>query len=78
MSLHKTKKYFSFIEACKKEIIPKKIYTEIHHIVSLSHVGANISTNLIRLSYENHIKARAFIFEITGNLVDSFVLNMMR
>lgn len=76
-SLDKTKNYFSFIEMCEKEIIPENVYTEIHHIVPLSHGGTNISENLIRLTYENHIKAHKFIFEITDNLVDSFVLNMM-
>lgn len=76
-SLNKTKKYFSFIQMCKKEIMPEKVYTEIHHIIPLSHGGTNISENLIRLPYENHIKAHKSIFEITDNLVDSFILNMM-
>lgn len=74
---NETQKYFSFIETCRNEIIPKTVYTEIHHIIPLSHGGTNIPENLIRLSYPNHIKAHQLIFEITENLVDSYIVNIM-
>lgn len=76
-SFNQTKKYFSFIKVCKNEIIPKNVYSEIHHIVPLSHGGTNTPENLIRLTYDNHIKAHKLILEITENLVDSYIVNMM-
>ncbi len=74
---NQTKKYFDFINVCRNEIIPKTVYSEIHHIIPLSHGGTNTPANLIRLTYDNHIKAHKLILEITENLNDSYIVNMM-
>lgn len=69
--------YAVFIESCRHLKISENEYCENHHIIPLSHNGPNIPDNLIRLTYSNHVEAHRLIFEVTGNLVDEYIYNIM-
>lgn len=70
--------YETFINKYRYQIIPVSIYTEEHHIVPKYLGGADDSSNLIRLTYRQHILAHLLLYRKYRNIEDLTAYRLMK
>lgn len=73
-------KYDDFIEKCKiaNESITVDVYTERHHIIPKYMGGSNDSSNIIRLTYRQHILAHLLLYRKYRNIEDLTAYKLMK
>lgn len=70
--------YEKFIEKYKTQYIPKGVCTEKHHIIPRYMKGTNEPSNLIVLTYRQHILAHLLLYRKYKNIEDITAYRMMR
>lgn len=70
--------YNKFIEKCKDQVIPNGVYTEKHHIVPRYMNGTNDLSNLIVLTYRQHILAHLLLYRKYKNIEDLTAYKLMK
>lgn len=70
--------YDKFIDKCKTQYIPKGTYTEKHHIVPRYAGGTNDISNLIVLTYRQHILAHLLLYRKYKNIEDLTAYKLMK
>ena len=70
--------YNKFIEKHRDQIISNEVYTEVHHIVPRYQGGDNSSSNLLRLTYRQHILAHLLLYRRYGNIEDLTAYRLMK
>ena len=61
------KLYFAFIEKFKTQDIESGVYTEVHHIIPRYAGGGDESSNLVKLTYRQHVFVHLLWYKYTGH-----------
>lgn len=69
--------YEKFIEKYRNQDIPLGVYTEMHHIIPRYMGGENTNTNLIKLTYRQHILAHLLLYRKYRNIEDLTAYRLM-
>jgi hypothetical protein len=69
--------YDKFIEMHRGQYIPKEVYSEVHHIVPRHMGGSDEISNLIRLTYRQHILAHLLLFRKYRKIEDWTAYKLM-
>ena len=70
--------YEQFIEKYKNQVISIYTYTEVHHIIPKYLGGLNCTSNLIRLTYRQHILAHLLLYRKYRNIEDLTAYRLMK
>ena len=70
--------YNKFIEKYRNQYIPVDVYTETRHIVPRYMGGTNALSNLIALTYRQHILAHLLLYRKYKNIEDLTAYRLMK
>jgi hypothetical protein len=70
--------YNKFIKKYKNQIVDKSVYTEKHHIIPKYLGGDNGISNLIKLTYRQHILAHLLLYRKYKNIEDLTAYKLMK
>ena len=69
--------YDKFITKYRNQVLPTDIYSEHHHIVPRYMGGTNDGSNLIRLTYRQHVLAHLLLYRKYRNIEDLTAYRLM-
>jgi hypothetical protein len=70
--------YNKFIEKYKNQVVDNSVYTEKHHIIPKYLGGDNDISNLIKLTYRQHILAHLLLYRKYKNIEDLTAYKLMK
>lgn len=70
--------YEKFIEKHKNQVIAKDTYVEKHHIIPKHIGGTNDASNMINLTYRQHITAHLLLYRVYRRIEDLTAYKLMR
>ena len=70
--------YETFIEKYRNQVISAEVYSEIHHIIPRYLGGTNVKSNLLRLTYRQHILAHLLLYRKYKNIEDLTAYRLMK
>lgn len=70
--------YEKFIEKLKNQVIARDVYVEKHHIIPKHIGGTNDASNMINLTYRQHITAHLLLYRVYRRIEDLTAYKLMR